>query len=157
MIIATGALTGAPVPTSGRFMVITKSPLTGTIAIANSGGYWGPNFKATGHDAIIFEEKADKPVYLYIEDDKIEIKDAEEYWGMTVSEFTEAMEKEYEKSKVLCIGPAGEKLSPMAAIMNDKDRAAGRGGVGAVMGSKNLKGVVVKGSKKVQLFDEEKN
>lgn len=156
MIIATGALTGAPVPTSGRFMVITKSPLTGTIAIANSGGYWGPNFKATGHDAIIFEEKADKPVYLYIEDDKIEIKDAEEYWGMTVSEFTEAMEKEYEKSKVLCIGPAGEKLSPMAAIMNDKDRAAGRGGVGAVMGSKNLKGVVVKGSKKVQLFDEEK-
>lgn len=155
-IIATGALTGAPVPTSGRYMVITKSPLTGTIAIANSGGYWGANFKATGHDAIIFEGRGDKPVYLYIEDDNVEIKDASHLWGMTSSEVTEALEKEHEKAKVLCIGPAGEKLSPMAAVMNDIDRAAGRGGVGAVMGSKNLKAVVVKGTRKVSLFDEER-
>ncbi|MCF6463492.1 aldehyde ferredoxin oxidoreductase family protein [Clostridium sp. Cult1] len=156
IIIATGALTGAPVPTSGRYMVISKSPLTGTIAIANSGGYWGPKFKATGHDAIIFEGKADKPVYLYIEDDKIEIKDASHIWGKTVSEATEIIKEDHEGANVLSIGPAGEKLSLMASIMNDLDRAAGRGGIGAVMGSKNLKAVVVKGSKKVSLFDEEK-
>ena len=156
IIIATGALTGAPVPTSGRYMVISKSPLTGTIAIANSGGYWGPKFKATGHDAIIFEGKADKPVYLYIEDDKIEIKDASHIWGKTVSEATEIIKEDHDGANVLSIGPAGEKLSLMASIMNDLDRAAGRGGIGAVMGSKNLKAVVVKGSKKVSLFDEEK-
>ena len=155
-IIATGALTGAPVPTSGRYMVITKSPLTGTIAIANSGGHWGPNFKATGHDAIIFEGKSEKPVYIYIEDDKVEIRDASHIWGKKISEVTEILEKEDGKVKVLSIGPAGEKLSPIAAVMNDMDRAAGRGGVGAVMGSKNLKAVVVKGSNKVSLFDEER-
>ncbi|HSH36642.1 aldehyde ferredoxin oxidoreductase family protein, partial [Schnuerera sp.] len=156
IIIATGALTGAPVPTSGRYMIISKSPLTGTIAIANSGGYWGPKFKATGHDAIIFEGKADKPVYLYIEDDKIEIRDASHIWGKTVSEATEIIKEDYEGVNILSIGPAGEKLSLMASIMNDLDRAAGRGGIGAVMGSKNLKAVVVKGSKKVSLFDEER-
>lgn len=156
IIIATGALTGAPVPTSGRYMVISKSPLTGTIAIANSGGYWGPKFKATGHDAIIFEGKADKPVYLYIEDDKIEIRDASHIWGKTVSEATEIIKEDHEGANVLSIGPAGENLSLMASIMNDLDRAAGRGGIGAIMGSKNLKAVVVKGSKKVSLFDEER-
>ncbi|CCQ95569.1 Tungsten-containing aldehyde ferredoxin oxidoreductase [[Clostridium] ultunense Esp] len=156
IIIATGALTGAPVPTSGRYMVISKSPLTGTIAIANSGGYWGPKFKATGHDAIIFEGKADKPVYLYIEDDKIEIRDASHIWGKTVSEATEIIKGDHEGVNVLSIGPAGENLSLMASIMNDLDRAAGRGGIGAVMGSKNLKAVVVRGSKKVSLFDEER-
>ncbi len=156
LIIATGALTGAPVPTSGRYMVITKSPLTGAIAVANSGGQWGPKFKATGHDLIIFEGKSDKPVYLSIEDDNIEIKDASHLWGKTSSETTETLEKEIEGGKVLCIGPAGEKLSLMASIMNDVDRAAGRGGVGAVMGSKNLKAIVVKGSKKVPLYDEER-
>lgn len=156
IIIATGALTGAPVPTSGRYMVISKSPLTGTIAIANSGGYWGPKFKATGHDAIIFEGKADKPVYLYIKDDKIEIRDASHIWGKTVSEATEIIKGDHEGVNVLSIGPAGENLSLMASIMNDLDRAAGRGGIGAVMGSKNLKAVVVRGSKKVSLFDEER-
>ena len=156
LIIAAGALTGAPVPTSGRYMVITKSPLTGAIAIANSGGQWGAKFKATGHDVIIFEGKADKPVYLYIEDDKVEIRDATYLWGKTASETTEAIEKELEGVKVLCIGPAGEKLSPMAAIMNDIDRAAGRGGVGAVMGYKNLKAVAVKGTNKINIFDEER-
>lgn len=148
LIIATGALTGAPVPTSGRYMVITKSPLTGGIATANSGGFWGPKFKSTGYDAIIFEGKAYKPVYLYIEDDKVEIKDASHIWGKKVSEVTEILKKEHEGANILSIGPAGEKLSLIASIMNDLDRAAGRGGVGAVMGSKNLKAVVVKGSKK---------
>lgn len=156
LIVATGGLTGAPVPTSGRYMVITKSPLTGTIAIANSGGYWGPQFKATGHDLIIFEGKADKPVYLYINDDEIEIRDASHLWGKTLSETTEILQKEFEGCKTLAIGPGGEKLSLMSSIMNDVDRAAGRGGVGAVMGSKNLKAIAVKGTKKIQLFDEEK-
>ncbi|MFA5524297.1 MAG: aldehyde ferredoxin oxidoreductase family protein [Tissierellales bacterium] len=155
-IVAAGALTGAPVPTSGRYMVITKSPLTGGIAIANSGGKWGADFKATGHDMIIFEGKADKPVYLSIEDDKVEIRDASHVWGKTTEEVTEILQKEVKDAKVLCIGPAGEKLSFLAAVMNDLDRAAGRGGVGAVMGSKNLKAVVVKGTNKINLFDEER-
>jgi len=137
-------------------MAITKSPLTGTIAIANSGGHWGPQFKATGHDLIIFEGKADKPVYLYINDDEVEIRDAEHIWGKTVSETTKILQEEFEGCKVLSIGPAGERLSLIAAIMNDVDRAAGRGGVGAVMGSKNLKAIAVKGTKKVSLFDEER-
>ncbi len=156
LIIATGGLTGAPVPTSGRYMAITKSPLTGTIAIANSGGHWGPQFKATGHDLIIFEGKADKPVYLYINDDEVEIRDAEHIWGKTVSETTKILQEEFEGCKVLSIGPAGERLSLIAAIMNDVDRAAGRGGVGAVMGSKNLKAIAVKGTKKIPIYDEEK-
>lgn len=153
-IIAAGALTGAPVPTSGRYMVITKSPLTGGIAIANSGGKWGADFKATGHDMIIFEGKADKPVYLCIEDDKVELRDASHVWGKTTEEVTKILQGEVKDSKVLCIGPAGENLSLISAVMNDVDRAAGRGGVGAVMGSKNLKAVVVKGTNKVNLFDE---
>lgn len=155
LIIATGPLTGAPMPTSGRYMVVTKAPLTGTIAISNSGGRWGAKFKSAGYDMMIMEGKADKPVYLYIDDDKVEIKDASKYWGMVSSEVTAELTKEHPGTNVMCIGPAGEKLSPMAAIMNDIDRAAGRGGVGAVMGSKNVKAVVVKGSKKVQVADEE--
>lgn len=156
-IIATGPLTGAPVPTSGRFMVVTKAPLTGTIAIANSGGKWGNELKRAGYDMIIVEGKADAPVYVDIVDDKVEIKDASQVWGKVVSETTEILQKETDsKAKVLCIGPAGEKLSFIAAVMNDIDRAAARGGVGAVMGSKNLKAIVVQGSGKVQLFDEEK-
>ncbi|NLV88538.1 MAG: aldehyde ferredoxin oxidoreductase family protein [Tissierellia bacterium] len=156
LIIASGGLTGAPVPTSGRYMVITKSPLTGTIGISNSGGYWGPQFKATGHDLVIFEGKADKPVYLYINDDQVEIRDAGHLWGKTVSETTKTLQEEFEGCKVLAIGPGGENLSLLSSIINDVDRAAGRGGVGAVMGSKNLKAIAVKGSKKVPLYDEEK-
>lgn len=155
LIIATGPLTGAPMPTSGRYMVVTKAPLTGTIAISNSGGKWGAKFKSAGYDMIIIEGKAEKPVYLYIDDDTVEIKDASKYWGMVSSEVTNALTEVHPGTNVMCIGPAGENLSPMAAIMNDIDRAAGRGGVGAVMGSKNLKAIVVKGSKKVELADAE--
>lgn len=156
LIVATGGLTGAPLPTSGRYMVITKSPLTGTIAIANSGGQWGPKFKATGYDLVIFEGKADKPVYLYVDDETVEIRDADHLWGKTLTETTDLLEKETKGAKVLAIGPAGEKLSLISAIMNDIDRAAGRGGVGAVMGSKNLKAIVANGTKKVPIFDEAK-
>ncbi|RKD28809.1 aldehyde ferredoxin oxidoreductase family protein [Thermohalobacter berrensis] len=157
LIFMTGPLTGTPTPTGGRYMAITKSPLTGTVACSNSGGHWGAELKYAGYDGIVFEEKADSPVYISIENDTVEVKDASELWGKTVSETTEALlEKSPEKSKVLTIGPAGEKLSKIAAIMNDKDRAAGRSGVGAVMGSKNLKAIVVRGTNKVNVYDSDK-
>ncbi|BDB01776.1 aldehyde ferredoxin oxidoreductase family protein [Clostridium botulinum] len=156
LVIVTGPITGAPMPTSGRYMVVTKAPLTGTIAISNSGGKWGTELKNAGYDMIIVQGKSEVPVYVNIEDDKIEIKEANHLWGKTSLETTKILCNENnERAKVLCIGPAGEKLSLMAAIMNDIDRAAGRGGVGAVMGSKNLKAIVVKGSGKVKVVNEE--
>ncbi|MGE5676949.1 MAG: aldehyde ferredoxin oxidoreductase family protein, partial [Pseudomonadota bacterium] len=154
LIFITGPLTGTPTPTGGRYMVVTKSPLTGTVACSNSGGYWGAELKNAGLDGIIFEGKSDKPVYLYIEDDRVEIRDASHVWGMNTTEATKTLEAECaEKARVCVIGPAGERLSRMAAIMNDYSRAAGRSGVGAVMGSKNLKGIVVRGSGKPALYD----
>ncbi|WP_353893947.1 aldehyde ferredoxin oxidoreductase family protein [Proteinivorax hydrogeniformans] len=156
-IVVAGPLTGTPTPTGGRYMVVTKSPLSGTVASSNSGGYWGAELKAAGYDVIIVEEKAESPVYINIDDDSIEIKDADFLWGKTVSETTKALEQIYpEKTKVLTIGPGGENLSKMAAVMNDIDRAAGRSGVGAVMGSKNLKAITVKGTGKVKIHDEAK-
>ncbi|MGH4124024.1 MAG: aldehyde ferredoxin oxidoreductase family protein [Clostridium sp.] len=157
LIIVTGPLTGTPVPTGGRYMVVTKSPQSGTIACSNSGGYWGAEFKAAGYDMIIFEDKADAPVYLTIIDDKVEIKDASSLWGKLVTETTDLIKSEMpDKSKVMAIGPGGERLSKMAAIMNDYDRAAARSGVGAVMGSKNLKAIAVKGSSKPEVADPAK-
>ncbi|MFB0919085.1 MAG: aldehyde ferredoxin oxidoreductase family protein [Clostridiaceae bacterium] len=153
----TGPFTGTPTPTGGRYMVITKAPLTGTIGSSNSGGYWGAELKFAGWDGVIVEGKSEKPVYICIEDDKVEICDAEGIWGQEVPE-TEALLKKVvpEKSKIVSIGPGGEKLSLMAAIMNDTDRAAGRSGVGAVMGSKNLKAITVRGTQKTPLFNSEK-
>lgn len=157
LFIVTGPLTGTPVPTGGRYMVITKSPLSGTIASSNSGGFWGAELKAAGYDIVILEDKADTPVYITIEDDKVEIKDATHLWGKVVSETTDLLKKEMpEKSRIMTIGPGGERLSKMGAIMNDYDRAAGRSGVGAVMGSKNLKAIAVKGSGKTEIYDNEK-
>jgi aldehyde:ferredoxin oxidoreductase len=157
LIFVTGPLTGTPTPTGGRYMVVTKSPLTGTVACSNSGGYWGAELKFAGYDAIILEGKSESPVYLNIIDGEVEIKDAASIWGKLVSETTDILEKAHgEKAKVATIGPAGEKLSKIAAVMNDRGRAAGRSGVGAVMGSKNLKAVVVKGSNKVAIADNDK-
>jgi aldehyde:ferredoxin oxidoreductase len=157
LIFVTGPLTGTPTPTGGRYMVVTKSPLTGTVACSNSGGYWGAELKFAGYDAIILEGKSDSPVYLNIVDGEVEIKDAASIWGRLVSETTDILEKAHgEKVKVATIGPAGEKLSKIAAVMNDRGRAAGRSGVGAVMGSKNLKAVVIKGSNKVAIADNDK-
>lgn len=157
LIFVTGPLTGTNTPTGGRYMVVTKSPLSGTVACSNSGGYWGPELKFAGYDMIVFEGKADSPVYINIVDDKVEILDAKQLWGKVVSETTHELEKVHgEKAKVACIGPAGENLSRIACIMNDIGRAAGRSGVGAVMGSKNLKAIVVKGSKKVNVANPDK-
>lgn len=147
LIYITGAMTGTKTPTSGRYMVVTKSPLTGMIASSNSGGVWGAKLKCAGWDAIIVEGKAKTSTYMNIVDDKIELLSAEEYVGMKSEEIDEALKKVHEKCSVLNIGPAGENLSLLAAIMNDKDRAAGRSGVGAVMGSKNLKAITVTSTK----------
>lgn len=148
LIYITGPMTGTKSPTAGRYMVVTKSPLTGMIACSNSGGKWGGKLKYAGWDAVIVEGKAEKPSYINIEDDKIEILDAAPYIGMMSEKIDEELKKVHPDCSVLNIGPAGEHLSLLAAIMNDKDRAAGRSGVGAVMGSKNLKAITVTATKK---------
>ncbi len=143
LIYLTGPITGTAAPTAGRYMVVTKSPLTGMIASSNSGGVWGAKLKYAGWDGLIIEGKSKEPVYINIHDDNIEILPAEEYLGMKSEELDETLKEKYPKSSVLSIGPAGENESLLAAIMNDTDRAAGRGGVGAVMGSKRLKAITV--------------
>lgn len=156
LIILTGPLSGTPTPTGGRYMVITKSPLTDTIACSNSGGHWGAELKYAGYDGVIVEGKSEKPCYLLIEEGVATLKNAEDLWGKLVGETTDTLiQRHGEKHRVMTIGPAGEKLSRIASIMNEKDRAAGRSGVGAVMGSKNLKAVVVRGTKAVPVADAE--
>lgn len=147
LVIMTGPVTGASVPTGGRYVVVTKSPLTGMIACSNSGGEWGAKLKYSGFDGIIIEGKSSTPKYLYINDDKVEILNAHHVWGKTSTETDIFLKEKYPQASVLNIGPGGENLSLMAAIINDTDRAAGRSGVGAVMGSKNLKAIVVNSSK----------
>lgn len=146
LIFMTGPLTGTAACSSGRYEVVSKAPLTGIIGAANSGGHFGPELKYAGYDGIIFEGKADHPVYLHIDDDKVELLDAGELWGQGVHETTEALEAKHGKVRVSCIGTPGERCMLYAAIMNDKNRAAGRGGMGAVMGSKNLKAIAVRGT-----------
>lgn len=154
MVFAPGPFSGTFAPSGGRYHVVTKSPLTGAIAGSNSGGSFGPELKYAGYDALVIEGKAEAPVYLWVKDDRIEIRDASKVWGKWVPETTELLRQETdEEAKVACIGPAGEKLGLMAAIMNDMHRAAGRSGVGAVMGSKNLKAVVVVGTKAIKVAD----
>ena len=145
LIFATGPLTLTPSPTGGRYDVVTKSPLNKVIAGSNSGGFWGPELKKAGYDILIVEGKSEKPVYLWITEDKVEIKDATHLWGKDTYETTDKIVEELgdKQIKVACIGPAGENLVKFAAIINDKARAAGRTGVGAVMGSKKLKAVAV--------------
>lgn len=157
LIFLTGPLTGTLATSAGRYEVVCKAPLTGTIGASNSGGHFGPELKFAGFDGIIFEGKSETPVYLYINDDKVELRDASKYWGKTVYETTDEILKETnENARVACIGPAGERLVLYAGVMNDKHRAAGRSGLGAVMGYKKLKAVVVKGSGSVEVADPDK-
>jgi aldehyde:ferredoxin oxidoreductase len=155
LVFTTGPITASSSQTSNRFNVSTKSPLTDTILHANSGGWWGMQFKRTGHDVLIVRGKAEKPVMISITAEGVRIDDATELWGKTVFETTEALGQNRNKRNVLCIGPAGENLVRIAAIMNDKERALARGGAGAVMGSKNLKAIVVEGKEKNQPADKE--
>jgi aldehyde:ferredoxin oxidoreductase len=151
IIWATGPLTGTMASTGGRYTVVTKGPLTGAIACSNSGGYWGAELKMAGWDMIIFEGKSAKPVYLYIQDDVAELRDASHLWGKSVWETEETLKKQLQEplARVSSIGLAGENLVLYAAVVNDLHRAAGRSGVGAVMGSKKLKAIVVRGTKGV--------
>ncbi|MCB2023379.1 MAG: aldehyde ferredoxin oxidoreductase family protein [Burkholderiaceae bacterium] len=151
IIWATGPLTGTMASTGGRYTVITKGPLTGAIACSNSGGYWGAELKMAGWDMIVFEGKSPKPVYLYINDDTAELRDAAGIWGKSVWETEEALKKAHQDPlvRVSSIGKAGENQVLFAAVVNDLHRAAGRSGVGAVMGSKNLKAIAVRGTKGV--------
>lgn len=149
LVYITGPMTGASAPSTGRYMVVTKSPLTGMIACSNSGGIWGAKLKYAGWDGIIVEGEAPEWSYITIEDDQIALHSAAEYVGMLSEEIDEKLKQKHGPDcSVLNIGPAGEKKVLLAAIMNDKDRAAGRSGVGAVMGSKKLKAIVVKASRK---------
>ncbi|HOF51514.1 MAG TPA: aldehyde ferredoxin oxidoreductase family protein [Rhodoferax sp.] len=151
IIWATGPLTGTMASTGGRYTVITKGPLTGAIACSNSGGYWGAEFKMAGWDMVIFEGKSAKPVYLYVNDDVAELRDASHLWGKSVWETEETLKKSLQDplTRVSSIGKAGENGVLFAAVVNDLHRAAGRSGVGTVMGSKNLKAIAVRGTKGV--------
>src|SRR5210317_2173960 len=155
LVFTTGPITASSSQTSNRFNVSTKSPLTDTILHANSGGWWGMQFKRTGYDALIVRGKAEKPVMIEITEEGVHIKDAEHLWGRSVFETTEALGQNRNKRNVLCIGPAGENQVRIAAIMNDKERALARGGGGAVMGSKNLKAIVVEGGQKNRPQDKD--
>ncbi len=158
LIFATGLLTGTMAPTGGRYMVVTKGPLTGTIASSNSGGFFGAELKFSGYDMLIVEGKSDKPVYISIMNGEVEIKDASHLWGKDTYFTTDTILKEVgdEKAKVSCIGPAGENLVLISSVINDKGRAAGRTGVGAVMGSKMLKAIVVRGNKRPEVDNKGK-
>lgn len=147
LILMAGALTGAAVPTNGRYMAVTKSPLTGMIACSNSGGVWGTRLRYAGWDAIILEDEADSPVRIHIEDDKVEILPADDLWGKTSTETEDALKEIYPKASVLNIAPAGESGSLLACIINEADRAAGRSGVGFVMGKKKVKAITVVASR----------
>ncbi len=151
IIWATGPLTGTMASTGGRYTVITKSPLTGAIACSNSGGYWGAELKMAGWDMVIFEGKSPKPVYLYVNDDVAELRDAAHLWGQSVWKTEEIIKSSLQDPlvRVSSIGKAGENGVLYAAVVNDLHRAAGRSGVGTVMGSKNLKAIAVRGTKGV--------
>ncbi len=156
LIFVTGPLTGTCASTGGRYSVVTKGPLTGTVACSNSGGQFGGELKQAGWDMVIIEGKAAKPVYLMLVDDQAELLDAEGFiWGETVWDTEDAIKKRHQDPliRIASIGAAGEGLSRYACIMNDRDRAAGRSGVGAVMGSKLLKAVAVRGTTGVAVND----
>ncbi len=153
LIFAAGPLTGTRAPTGCRYEVITKSPLTGTITSANSGGFFGTVLKRSGLDAIVIQGRAERLAYLNIDNDEYSILDARELAGYNTHETTDWIidSTGNKKTSVACIGPAGENLVKFACIINDKHRAAGRGGTGAVLGSKNLKAVALTGSKKIDV------
>ena len=157
MIFATGPLTGTMASTGGRYSVITKGALTNAIACSNSGGHFGAELKFAGWDMIIFQGRAAEPVYLLVRDDNAELLPAGDLWGKSVWEVEPAIKAKHmdPQIKVASIGRAGENGVMYACIMNDLDRAAGRSGVGAVMGSKNLKAVAVRGTQGVRVDDPE--
>jgi len=163
LMFLNGPLTGTPFPSSGRTTVVTKSPLTGLYLDCHAGGYFGPELRKAGWDGIIVKGKSKDPVYLWIMDEEVEFRDASRIWGLPISKTVEKIRTETDKkAHIASIGPAGENLVKFAAIMIDRDEdpwragVAARGGPGAVMGSKNLKAIAVKGSKEINVFDKGK-
>ncbi len=156
LIFMTGPLTGTESPSAGRYCVVTKSPLTGFWAEANSGGSWGVYLKSSGFDGIIVSGISPEPVYLVIDDGKAELRDAKHLWGKGVTETDRLIKEELDEDfNVACIGIAGENLVRYAAIINDVHRAAGRCGVGMVMGSKRLKAVAARGTQEIKIADQD--
>ena len=159
LVLATGVLTGTSGPGLNRFSAGAKSPLTGVYGDAEAGGWWGPELKFAGYDAVVVRGKAAHPVYIWIEDGKVEIRDARHLWGRTTGEAQDAIRAEVGKTdrepRVLAIGQAGENLVRYALLVNELRYFNGRSGMGAVMGSKNLKAVAVRGHKKPELADPE--
>ncbi|NLN15831.1 MAG: aldehyde ferredoxin oxidoreductase family protein [Firmicutes bacterium] len=154
LIFAAGPLTGTAATSASRYNVVTKSPLTGAIAASNSGGYLPAEIRYAGYDMIIVEGRSEEPVYLWIKDDQVEIRSAKAMWGKGTRE-TDALIRDEtdDEAKIISIGIAGEKLVRFAGVINDRERAAGRSGVGAVMGSKNLKAVAVRGTGGIKIKD----
>ncbi len=151
-----GLLTGTGSLFSGRWMVAGKSPLTGTWGDANCGGTFSPAIKRCGFDGILFTGISEKPVYLYVSNSKIELRDASALWGRDAIETEEALQEQYgPNARIAVIGPSGEKLSLISGICNDRGRIAARSGLGAVMGSKRLKAVVLDGRKRIVPYDQE--
>ena len=158
LVFAVGPLTGSPLFNTDRFDVVTKSPLTGIFAESSAGGYWAGKFKKCGYDALVISGAAASPVYLSVSEKGVEIKDARSFWGLDTFAATDALlAAEGPRSKAVVIGPAGENLVRLAGIVSDgrHGRVAGRCGVGAVMGSKRLKGIVVNGAGPVEVDDRE--
>jgi len=158
LIFAASAVTGTPALGFSRFTVAAKSPITGAFGEAEAGGWWGPELKFSGFDAIIIKGKANKPVYLWIHNGKAELREASHLWGQLARETQETIRKELgdEKIRIALIGPGGEKLVKFACILNELKHANGRTGLGAVMGAKNLKAIAVRGNKKMSLYDPER-
>jgi len=155
LVFAPGVLTGAPVPGAGRHSVGAKSPLTGGYGEAEAGGFWGAELKRAGWDGIIVHGRADRPVYLWIKDDDVEIREATSHWGRLALEVEDGIREELgePRARISQCGPAGEKLVRFAAIGNDLNEFAGRTGMGAVMGSKRLKAIAVRGTRPVPIAD----
>lgn len=156
LIFSPGPLSGTSAPCASRMSVTTKSPLTGGVGMSLTGGYFPVELKFAGFDVLIIEGKSVEPVFVWIKDDKVSIRSAKKFWGMNTFDTQLAIKNELKEqnARIACIGPAGENLSKMASIINEK-RAFGRKGVGAVMGSKNLKAIAVRGSKEVPIANEE--
>lgn len=157
LVFAASVVTGAPIPGLSRHSVLSKSPLTGGFAESEAGGYFGVELKKAGYDAIVIKGKASAPIYLYIKDGKVEIKPANHLWGLDTGVTQSKIRQEIGESsaQLAIIGPAGENLVRYAAIVNDLNHVNGRAGLGAVMGSKNLKAVVVNGSSTPDFADKE--
>lgn len=155
LIFGVGPLGGTPAPCSGRFSLTFKSPLTGIFADSNCGGHFGPELKMAGYDHLVITGRAQHPVYLWIDNDQVCIRDARHLWGLDTLQTDQGIKQELgeNSAQVACIGQAGENMVLLAAVIANLSRAAARCGPGALMGSKNLKAVAVRGDKGLNLYE----